>query len=313
MSDELNNYADYKARRRSVQDTLASIQQNGGKKEYPKDEKLFKFNRDDSGNAFIQLRFLPSRTKLPPLVPRFEHYFENVVSDKKRTFFDNCPTTIGEQCPVCEENKKAWQSGNENLARQRARKQQWFVNIYVIKDANTPEHNGKVFVWKIGKKIYEKIMIAMKPSQEDIDAGKKPLDVFDLENGSDFVVKVKNVGGFVNYDSSYFLDPKPVLKDEKEIEKLFQDIYSLDEYVDPKTFKSYADLQKRIEYVYGITPEDDGVETYKPNAKVSSPTPPRQDGFVPNSAPKSAPKEEEDPDISDNDVQDLFSKDSKKK
>jgi hypothetical protein len=302
MSDEMN-YSDYKARRRSVQDTLASITQNGGgKKEYPKDEKLFKFTRDDSGNAFIQLRFLPSRTQLPPLVPRYEHYFENIVGDKKRTYFENCPTTVGETCPVCEENKKAWQAGNENLARQRARKQQWFVNIYVIKDANTPDHNGNVYIWKIGKKIYEKIMIAMKPSQEDIDAGKKALDVFDLENGADFVVKVKNVGGYVNYDSSYFLDPKPVLKDEKEVEKLFSDIYPLDEYVDPKIFKSHADLGKRFEYVYGILPEDDGVESFTP-----APTPKEEKAPAPSANPEPSAASG----ISDDDVDDLFSKKKK--
>lgn len=273
MTEKATNYNEYKNKRKSIQQTLTEISQNSTKKEYPKDEKLFKYTRDSSGNAFIQIRFLPSRNQLPPLVPRYEHYFENIVGDKKRVFFDTCPTTIGNPCPLCESNRKAWQGGNEDLARKRARKSTWFVNIFVIKDSQTPDNNNKVFVWKIGKKIYEKIMAAMKPSDEDISAGKKPIDVFDLETGADFVVKVKNVAGFVNYDSSYFTDTKPLFKDEKEIESVFNDIYLLDEYIDPKNFKGSEEITKRLDYVNGVNSDgsseedEDEVETFKPSKK----------------------------------------------
>ena len=49
-------------------------------------------------------------------------------------------------------------------ARKRKRKLSYYANILVVSDPKHPENEGKVFLYKFGKKIFDKITEAMQHS-----------------------------------------------------------------------------------------------------------------------------------------------------
>ena len=166
---------------------------------------------------------------------------------------ENCPTTKGEQCPVCAANNKLWNSGIESdkeTVRQRKRRLSYYSNIYVVKDQKHPENDGKVFLYKYGKKIHDKIVAAMQPEFQD----ETPVNVFDLWEGADFKLKIKTVAGFWNYDSSEFKAPAALASDDDEMEKVWKQAYSLEAFTAPEQFKSYDDLENRLNSVLGARP-----------------------------------------------------------
>jgi hypothetical protein len=176
---------------------------------------------------------------------------------------DNCLTSVGGKCPICEANSLLWNSGsdaNKEIARGRKRKLSYYSNIYVIKDPANPDNEGKVFLFKYGKKIFDKIQEAMSPEFEDEEA----LNPFDFWQGADFKLKIKKVAGYWNYDSSEFARPSALLDgDDDALEALWKKQYSLTEITAADKFKSYEQLKDRLEVVLGkssSTPKDESFE-----------------------------------------------------
>ena len=155
---------------------------------------------------------------------------------------------MNQKDPCSEFNTSLWNSGVESdkqIARNQKRKLAFYSNIYVVKDPANPENEGKVFLYKFGKKIFDKIMGAMQPEFED----ESPLNPFDFWQGADFKVKIKKVAGYWNYDSSEFAAAAPLLKDDDALEQLWKKEYSLSEIVAADQFKTYDELKKRLESV----------------------------------------------------------------
>jgi hypothetical protein len=145
-------------------------------------------------------------------------------------------------------NSKLWNSGNDKdkeIVRQRKRRLTYIANIYIVKDPAHPENEGKVFLYKFGKKIFDKINEKMNPQFDD----EKPLNPFDLWAGANFKVKIRKVEGYRNYDKSEFEDSAPLSDDDDNMEALWKTEYSLAELVAPDKFKSYEDLKKRLDKV----------------------------------------------------------------
>jgi hypothetical protein len=162
---------------------------------------------------------------------------------------------LGKQDPVGEYNSKLWNSGREKdkeQARKQKRKLTFISNIYVVEDPANPENEGKVKLFKYGKKIFDKVFEASNPKFPD----EKPFDPFDLWEGANLKIKIKNVEGYRNYDSSTFDKQAPLFKDEKELEAVWKEETSLKEFIDPKNFKSYDELQAKFVRVLGLG--DDG-------------------------------------------------------
>jgi hypothetical protein len=163
---------------------------------------------------------------------------------------DSCLTTLNQKCPVCEHNGQLWNSGsdaNKEVARKQKRKLTYVSNIYVVKDPANPDNEGKVFLYKYGKKIFDKLTAAMQPEFEDEEA----IDPFDFWKGANFKLKAKNVAGYRNYDSSEFAAPSALLDDDDALEALWKKQYSLNEFIAPDQFKSYEELKKRLDSVLG--------------------------------------------------------------
>jgi len=225
------------------------LKKGGGESSY-EDNRIWKPTLDKSSNGYAVIRFLPpSDGEDLPWVRQFSHGFQG----KGGWFIENCPTTVGGKCPVCEANNELWNSGVESdkkIARDRKRKLSYISNILVISDPSAPQNEGKVFLYKYGKKIFEKIEEKMHPQFQDEEA----VNPFDFWKGADFKLKVRKVDGYINYDKSEFANPAPLFGgDDGKLEALWKTQYSLKEFTNPKEYKSYEDLKRKFDSVIAGT------------------------------------------------------------
>ena len=211
------------------------------------DDRLWKLEVDKSGNGYAVIRFLPAPDGEDlPFVKLYSHAFQGPGG----WYIENSLTTLGQKDPVSEYNSQLWNNGTDagkDAARKQKRKLTYISNIYVVKDPANPENEGKVFLYKYGKKIFDKLTAAMQPEFEDEEA----IDPFDFWQGANFKLKAKNVAGYRNYDSSEFTAVTPLLDDDDALESVWKKESSLKEFIDADQFKSYDDLKKRLEYVLG--------------------------------------------------------------
>lgn len=212
------------------------------------DERIWKPTVDKSGNGYAVIRFLPApEGEELPWVRYWDHGFQGKTTGM--WYIEKSLTTIGQKDPVGELNSRLWNSGVESdkeIAREQKRRLHYVSNIYIVSDSGNPANEGKVFLYQYGQKIFEKLMSAMQPEFEDED----PVNPFDLWEGADFKLKIRNVGGWRNYDRSEFAAPS-ALADDEEMERVYSQAYPLNEFVDPSTFKSYEELKARMDMVLG--------------------------------------------------------------
>ena len=211
------------------------------------DERIWKPELDKSGNGYAVIRFLPApEGEDIPWQRMFSHSFQGPGG----WYIENSLTTINKNDPVGEVNRRLWNSGSEadkETARRQKRKLSYFTNIYVVADPKHPEHEGKVFLYKFGKKIFDKIMEAMQPQFDDEQA----INPFDLWKGANFKLKIRKVDGFWNYDKSEFDAVAQLLDTDEALEKVYQSEYPLKPFHDETNFKSYAELKEKMERVLG--------------------------------------------------------------
>ena len=211
------------------------------------DDRIWKLDVDKSGNGYAVIRFLPSPDGEDlPFVKLYSHAFQGPGG----WYIENSLTTLGQKDPVSEYNTTLWNNGTDagkETARKQKRKLTYVSNIYVVKDPANPDNEGRVFLFKYGKKIFDKLTAAMQPEFEDEEA----IDPFDFWQGANFKLKAKNVAGYRNYDSSEFTAVTPLLDDDDALEGLWKKESSLQEFVAADQFKSYDELKKRLGYVLG--------------------------------------------------------------
>ena len=213
------------------------------------DYRYWKPELDKSGNGYAVLRFLPAANgEELPWVQYWDHGFQGPGG----WFIDKSLTTLNKPCPVSEYNTKLWNTGDEvqkDQARKQKRRLHYVSNVLVVSDPKHPEYEGKVMLYRYGKKIFEKVKDAMQPQFED----EKPLNPFDLWEGADFKLKVRKVDGYWNYDKSEFATPTPLSEDDSELESVYNKQHSLAEIIAPDQFKSYDELKVKLERALGIT------------------------------------------------------------
>ena len=214
------------------------------------DERFWKPEVDASGNGYAVIRFLPAPDgETVPWAKVYSHAFQGPGG----WYIENSRTTLGEKDPVGEVNRQHWNDGTEegkDIARRQKRKLSYYSNIQVVKDPKHPENEGKVFLYKYGKKIHDKILAAMQPEFQD----ETPINVFDLWEGANFKLKIKKVAGFWNYDSSEFDSVSALSSDDTELEATWKSEHSLEAFTAADQFKSYEDLEKRLQLVLGSAP-----------------------------------------------------------
>ena len=211
------------------------------------DERFWKPELDKSGNGYAVIRFLPApKGEDVPWQRMFSHSFQGPGG----WYIENSLTTINKNDPVGEVNRRLWNSGSEadkETARRQKRKLSYYTNIYVVTDTKHPEHEGKVCLYKFGKKIFDKVMEAMQPQFDDEEA----INPFDLWKGANFKLKIRKVDGFWNYDKSEFDAVTPLLDTDAALEKVYDAEYPLKPFHEESNFKSYTELKEKMERVLG--------------------------------------------------------------
>jgi hypothetical protein len=211
------------------------------------DERLWKPEMDKTGNGFAVIRFLPApEGEELPWAKMYTHAFQS----NGGWYIENSLTTLGQKDPVSEYNRELWNSGidaDKETVRKQKRKLSYYSNIYVVKDPTNPHNEGKVFLFKYGKKIFDKIMEAMQPEFED----ETPINPFDFWGGANFKLKIVKKDGYWNYDKSEFDHVAPLLDDDDALEAVWKKQYSLAAVTAPDQFKTYEQLEARLKMVLG--------------------------------------------------------------
>jgi hypothetical protein len=214
------------------------------------DDRFWKPTRDKAGNGYAVVRFLPAKEGEDlPWVRYWDHGFKGPTG---LWYIENSRTSIGQDDPVSESNGLLWNSGRDEdkaLARDRKRRLHYVSNVLVVSDPSNPQNEGKVFVYKFGKKIFDKIMDVMQPQFAD----EQPVNPYDFWEGADFKIKIRKVEGWVNYDKSEFAKAAPLMGgDEEQLEGVYNKLHSLADFIDPKNYKSYDELKAKMNKVLGV-------------------------------------------------------------
>jgi hypothetical protein len=212
------------------------------------DERFWKPELDKSGNGFAVIRFLPAPDgEDVPWAKIWSHAFQGPGG----WYIENSLTTLGKKDPVGELNRQLWNSGSDadkEVARKQKRKLSYYTNIYVVSDPVHPENEGKVFLYKFGKKIFDKIMEAMQPQFAD----EQPINPFDFWKGANFKLKIVKKDGYWNYDKSEFASVSTLGNfDDDELEAVWKREYALLPFTADSNFKTFEELEERLQTVLG--------------------------------------------------------------
>jgi len=225
-------------------ETKLAPEDQANKNKY-QDDRLWKPELDKTGNGYAVIRFLPaSNGEDMPWQRVWSHAFQ----DKGGWYIENSLTTLNQKDPVSEENTRLWNTGldsDKEIARKRKRKLSYYANIYAVPDPKRPENEGKVFLDKFGKKIFDKITEAMQPAFED----EKPINPFDFWKGANFKLKIRKVDGYWNYDKSEFEAVSQIKDSDDDIKAIWEKQYPLKSFVDPSNFKTYDELKEKLNRV----------------------------------------------------------------
>ena len=248
---------------------------------FKEDENFWRPEVDKAGNGLATIRFLPTaplEIESLPWVKSFSHGFQGVGG---KWFIDKCPTTKGKPCPVCEHNSVLWNSGieaNKEVVRKQKRKLNYVSSVYIVSDPKHPENDGKVKLFRYGKKIFDKINEKMNPPVNAdgtlVDKDDVPINPFDLWKGANFKLKIRKVEGYANYDKSEFVTSAPLADSDTALEKIWNSQPSLLPLVDDSLFKSYDELKKTLDRTLGLNgaaPSKTTVDSVKESYRNSTP------------------------------------------
>jgi hypothetical protein len=249
-----NSFATLKKSRSSSLNKLisesAKLSEGGAPQGSGTEDLIWKPTVDKAGNGYAVIRFLPeAQGEELPWVRMFDHGFQGPGG----WYIENCPTTLGGECPLCKKNNELWNSGldsNKDIARKQKRRLSYYSNILVVKDPSNPQNEGKVFLYKYGKKIWDKINDLMQPEFED----ESPVNPFDFWEGADFKLKIRQVDGYRNYDKSEFDAPSELLNgDDEKLEEVYNSLNPLQDIVAPEKFKSFDELSQKLDRALGVS------------------------------------------------------------
>jgi hypothetical protein len=259
-------------------ETSSEPQQSKSSNKY-QDDRLWKPELDKTGNGYAVIRFLPAANgeEMP-----WQRVWTHAFQDKGGWFIENSLTTLNQKDPVSEENTRLWNTGldsDKEIARKRKRKLSYYANIFVVSDPKHPENEGKVFLFKFGKKIFDKITEAMQPAFED----ETPINPFDFWKGANFKLKIRKVDGYWNYDKSEFESVSQIKEGDDQIKAIWEKQHALKPFVDPSNFKTYDELKEKLNRVitgtqstvtvdeYDLPPQTSTTSVEMPKVNMSTP------------------------------------------
>lgn len=247
----MSSFANLKRSSGNLDKLAKAVEQLNSADSPSKDDNFWKPEVDKAGNGYAVIRFLPAPSvdgdDSLPWVKVFNHGFQGPGG----WYIENSLTTLGQKDPVSEYNSQLWNSGieaNKEVARKQKRRLSYIANVYIVEDSKNPQNEGKIFLYKFGKKIFDKITEAMNPAFEDETA----INPFDFWAGANFKLKIRKVEGYQNYDKSEFEKSAPLLDDDDKLEAIWKKEYSLKEFLAPENFKTYDELKARMDKALGL-------------------------------------------------------------
>ena len=267
------SFANLKRNRSSIDNLVKAAEAVGGntQKQNFGDDRMWKPTVDKSNNGYAVIRFLPANEGSElPWNRYWDHGFKGPTG---RWYIEKSLTSIGQNDPVGELNSRLWNTGLESdkaKARTQKRRLHYVSNILVVNDPGNPSNDGKVFIYQYGKKIFDKIMDAMQPEFED----EAPLNPFDFWEGANFKLKIRDVEGYRNYDKSEFDRQTPLSEDDTYLEEVYNKMHKLEEFTDPKSYKTYNELKAKLVSVLGEDAVGAGVSSINDEVKLGNSTPP---------------------------------------
>lgn len=289
----MSTFAELRKKQNRIDDLRSKVEQDNGSNDRKKDDRYWSPTTDDQGNGSAVIRFMPE----PPNedFPWVKLYNRAFQGPSKKWYINNCRTTINEKDPVQEITSKLYDSGIESdkkAASSIKRKLSFVSNVLIVDDPAHPELNGSVKLFRYGKKIKDMLDSAIVPEF----AEDKPLNPFDLWEGANFRLKIRQVDGFRNYEKSSFASPSAVPHDDEYLEKLWKTCHSLQDVISADKFKSYDVLKEEMIKVLG--PTIGSVST----GALSEDASPAKSGYQPNRKPKATEKAQEDDDVKKEDL-----------
>jgi len=226
---------------KAIEANLNPEDKQNNKSKY-QDDRFWKPELDKTGNGFAVIRFLPAPEgeDLP-----WQRVWSHAFQDVGGWYIENSLTTLGHKDPVSEENTRLWNTGldsDKEIARKRKRKLSYYSNILVVSDPKHPENEGKTFLFKFGKKIFDKITESMQPAFED----EKPINPFDFWKGANFKLKIRKVDGYWNYDKSEFEGVSQIKESDEDIKTLWSSQHPLKPFLAPDNFKTYDERKEKL-------------------------------------------------------------------
>ena len=267
------SFANLKRNRSSIDNLVKAAEAVGGntQKQNFGDDRMWKPTVDKSNNGYAVIRFLPANEGSDlPWNRYWDHGFKGPTG---RWYIEKSLTSIGQNDPVGELNSRLWNTGLESdkaKARTQKRRLHYVSNILVVNDPGNPANDGKVFIYQYGKKIFDKIMDAMQPEFED----EAPLNPFDFWEGANFKLKIRDVEGYRNYDKSEFDRQTPLSEDDTYLEEVYNKMHKLEEFTDPKSYKTYNELKAKLVSVLGEDAVGAGASSINDEVKLGNSTPP---------------------------------------
>jgi hypothetical protein len=248
---------DFKTLKRNSESSLGKLTEElnklNTKQERKNDERFWVPSVDKAGNGYAVIRFLPAPNgEDVPFVRIFDHGFQGPSGS---WYIENSLTTLSKKDPVSELNSSLWNSGVESdkdVARKQKRRLHFISNIYVVTDQGKPENEGKVFLFKYGKKIFDKLNEVMNPEFPD----EKPMNPFDFWTGANMALKIRNVEGYRNYDKSAFMTSGPLFKEDSKMEQIYKQEHALQPFLSSENFKTYEELKEKLQRVLAPAAED---------------------------------------------------------
>lgn len=286
--------SDFKSMKKSSGSSIAKLNEELTKLATPSskpaaDDRFWYPEIDKAGNGYAVIRFLPAPVgEDVPFVRLFNHAFKGAGG----WLIDGCLTSVGEKCPVCEHNSVLWNTGtkqNQAIVRNQKRKLSFISNVYIVKDPAHPENEGKVMLYKYGKKVFDKLNAAMNPEFED----EERLNPFDLWTGANFKLKIRRVDDYPNYDKSDFEKASALADDDGELELIWKREYALAPFIERKMFKTYDEIKNRLNKVLDLEgkPRNESASAWdEPSEEHAAPVVPRAAAKpLPKATPKDAP------------------------
>lgn len=193
------------------------------------------------------IRLLPNLTKEGKVgmsaLEKITHYV-NIKNPKELAGWFDSPKNFGEKCPLTDLYYNMVNSKNAILvekAKQLNYSKKYYSYALVIEDEQQPELVGKIMIFQYGKIIRDKIL-----AEKNGEISGVSCNVFDLANGKDFVLLVKEIQTgdetYPDYKNSMFRPETSAITLYNEEKREFKQVPVQDGKVDPRAQKAVRDF-----------------------------------------------------------------------